>query len=87
MVAGASALRCGGFVSEPEKYDCANLRVACHAAAQQLRVVGETCVPTGDYRDTVKQMYELGRRFTELAYELDVAFGAITKSQERNGNH
>lgn len=79
MVAGASALRCGGFVSESEPYDCANLRVACHAAAQQLRVVGETCVPTGDYRVTVKEMYELGRRFTELAYEWDVALNAIAR--------
>lgn len=74
-------------MTEPEfpQYVPQDLRLACHAAAQALRDVGETCVPTGDYRDTVTQMYELGRRFTELAYELDVAFGVITRSQRRNG--
>jgi hypothetical protein len=74
-------------VSDQPTYDPSDLRIACHAAAQALRDVGETCVPAGDYRDTVKQMYELGRRFTELAYELDVAFNAIMKSREQNGNH
>lgn len=68
-------------MTEPEPFDVANLRIACHAAAQALRDVGETCVPTGSYHETIKQMYELGRRFTELAYELDVTFRAIRRSQ------
>ena len=71
-------------MSEPEVFDPTNLRIACHAAAQALRDVGETCVPAGEYPETIKKMYELGRRFTELAYELDVAFRAIHQSQ-RNG--
>lgn len=68
-------------MSEPEPFNPTNLRIACHAAAQALRDVGETCVPTGEYPETIKKMYELGRRFTELAYELDVAFRAIHRSQ------
>jgi hypothetical protein len=72
-------------MTEPE-FDVSNLRIACHAAAQSLRDVGETCVPTGNYHQTVSQMYELGRRFMELAYELEVMFRAIERSQ-RNGKH
>lgn len=68
-------------MSESETFDVSRLQAAFYAVSQTLRDVGNTCVPAGEYPETVRKMYELGPQLTTLARELEVTFAAIRRSQ------